>query len=1051
MNKKTLLVAIVSLLMLTAFIPGISAFVARQDHLIIATICEPQTVDPAWLYDTASAELGMNVYDTLVSFAVDRTLSPEEQGQTNVFVRSLATNWWTNQPPHPDAPAGTNNTWYFRIRGTSGEYYTEGSLFQSADPDGILSPTDIIAHARGYIVIGDVKEIECRWEDDLIYSYVTIFVVDVERGPEDWEGEEIIVKHIGGGIDGVGLWQSDQAYFTVGETVRVYLQGELPVFTVIGGPEGKVSLDSELSSIEEYTAAGYKLCWYDPEGTWHYSSERPGPDWYGPLRWDIPAGGVHYKINPAGSTGEGIPEATFINYVKKSYQTWEDAPSSAIDYMYLGTTTKTWDNSMNDRVNIFCWKDLENQAFTLGVCRGYFTYTTGDYDSLRNTDCDVLLNTNAHYDWSAAPTCPSDKLDVQNVGTHEVGHVCGLGDLYDDEDAEMTMFGGASSGEIKKRDLNWGDLQGVCVLYPWLVFHPWTDPNTGEEHPADKLTAEDIEYSFERLMVMDRTGGPAWMIYEPLLGVYHADLDWPEESGNSIDTAVESNSTHVWFNLAMPYPPFMQILCGSWASIVNKAFCVAHGCWDGDWTNWKVYHDPIYSPLDFPNPVMCGTGPYMLDYWEKGVEWSIVWFPDHWQGWPAPLPCQGSLYTEGWLKRVTEKFIPEWSTRKMMFLAGDVDFVYVPRINIPELIPDWPAEQGYVPGIRCFKDLPMLALDAMFFNFDVSTDSLYLGPGFNQATPYAMGEDRMRVDMFSDINVRKGFACAFDYDTYIKDVYLGEATQPATPVVDTLPYHNPVQPGYDYNLVEARLHLEAAWGGDLWTNGFRLTLAYNKGNVARRIASEMIRDAIESLNPKFHIDIAMVPWPQYLDELVSFKLPLFINGWLADYPDPHDFVHPFMHSQGALAQFQSYSNPIVDAWVEEGIATPYGLARRAIYYTLQEIYHEDCPSVPLAQPEGRHWERDWVMGWYYNPIYGGSHAVGVESTAPADPVLYFYHLWKGYRGDNDRDYDVDLDDLYLVLWWYGSPVPPAPPEYDWDKDGEIDLDDLYDVLVNYGK
>ena len=372
---------------------------------------------------------------------------------------------------------------------------------------------DQVVWMGGYIVIGDVKEIECCWEDDLIYSYVTIFVVDVERGPVDWEGEEIVVRHIGGGIDGVVLWQSDQAYFAVGETVRVHLQGELPVFTVIGGPKGKVSLDSELPPIEVCSAAGYSLTWYKPETeSWNYSYERPGPDWYGPLRWDVPEEGVSYWINPAGSTGLGIPEETFINYVQKCYQTWEDDPSSTIDYMYMGTTDLTWDTSENDNVNIFCWKSLPDHPFTLGACRRFQTYTIGEYDSLRIKDSDVLLNTDALHPWSAAPTCPSDKCDVQNVGTHECGHVCGLADLYDDEDEEMTMFGYSSTGETKKRDLNWGDSAGVYVLYlrqktAELLIHVYLNPDA-ENFDLEAGQLDINDWPLEKYWIDRWTGNP---------------------------------------------------------------------------------------------------------------------------------------------------------------------------------------------------------------------------------------------------------------------------------------------------------------------------------------------------------------------------------------------------------------------------------------------------------------------------------------------------------------------------------------------------------------
>ena len=36
---------------------------------------------------------------------------------------------------------------------------------------------------------------------------------------------------------------------------------------------------------------------------------------------------------------------------------------------------------------------------------------------------------------------------------------------------------------------------------------------------GDPLTPEDVVYSFERLLIQDRAGGPAWMLLEPILGV----------------------------------------------------------------------------------------------------------------------------------------------------------------------------------------------------------------------------------------------------------------------------------------------------------------------------------------------------------------------------------------------------------------------------------------------------------------------------------------------------------------------------------------------------
>lgn len=443
----------------------------------------------------------------------------------------------------------------------------------------------------------------------------------------------------------------------------------------------------------------------------------------------------------------------------------------------------------------------------------------------------------------------------------------------------------------------------------------------------------------------------------------------------------------------MSYAPFIQILSQSWSSIVNKEFCVARGDWPGTWENWQDYHDPDVSPLDTGGDWMCGTGPYKLDYWIHGDGWygeySLVKFDDYWQGWPAP-DCSN------YVSSVIMNSIPPWPVKKEMFLNGTADIIYVPRERAEEL-------EG-APGIRYIKDLPILSCIALFFNFNISSMSPYVGSG-------QLDGNGIPLVFFSDIDVRKAFAYSFNYTQYIEEVYLGEATQPATPVMEGLAYRNPDQEKYSLNLTMAEEHFRAAWDGQLWENGFNMTVPYTISSTSRPTAVEILEANIESLNPKFHIDLFGVTWSEYLTGLVNLELPLFIIGWLADYPDPHNFVYPFMHSQGDLTYFQNYSNALADELIEEGLRTRNTTRRNEIYYELQQIYHDDVPSVPVAQPLSRHWEREWVQGWYYNPAY---------------PGLYFYHLWKGLDGDINGDNRVDIRDAGLInAYWY--PGPPTGP------------------------
>ena len=520
------------------------------------------------------------------------------------------------------------------------------------------------------------------------------------------------------------------------------------------------------------------------------------------------------------------------------------------------------------------------------------------------------------------------------------------------------------------------------------------------------MTTEDVEYSFEHILVEDRSGGPEWMFYEPLFVRYHADMAWPEDDTCPINSAVESNATHVWFNLDMTYPPFMQILSQSWASILNKDFCIDNGDWPGTFNNWKSYHDPATAPLDVAGNVMCGTGPYKLDYWSHGVEWSVVKFDDYWQGWPAPS-C--SRTTE----RITEKVVYEWGTRLADFRAGTADGVYVPRAYIAQV-------EGW-PGIRGLKDMPSLTCGAIFFNFDITMPSPYVGSG-------ALDGNGIPPDFFADEHVRKAFAYAFNHTKYIEEIFLNEAETPPTPHIKGLSYaaavwsgsNNPTY-GYldqvpirDIDFAKVEEEMKLAFGGEVWNKGFKMTISYNAGNVPRMTAALTFKENMAAINSNFEIDTVAVTWSTYLGELWYYPtyrsiMPIFIIGWLADYPDPHNFVMPFQHADGDFAYPTSYNNPTVNALIEAGIAESDPVEREYIYWQIGWSYYNDQPSIALYQPLARRWERDWVQGYYYNSIF---------------PMTYYHHIWKGLNADVDGDNTVGLGDTAMLSSHWSSPAGP---------------------------
>ena len=459
-------------------------------------------------------------------------------------------------------------------------------------------------------------------------------------------------------------------------------------------------------------------------------------------------------------------------------------------------------------------------------------------------------------------------------------------------------------------------------------------------HEGGDLTPEDVEYTFERAMVQDRVGGPVWMLFEPLLGV-SGSRDGDDNIVVPLDdikNAVEVDGDWVQFNLVESYAPFLLVLTGTWSSVVDKEWCIAQGDWDGTQASYEERNDPADGDEALYDETN-GTGPYKLDRWDKGIEIVLARNDNYWG-------------KKGNFETFITKVVEEWTTRKLQLLNGDIDWAYVPRGNIGEL--------EDAQGLKVYKDLPQLVNDAVFFTFEIAEGSNYVGSG-------KLDGDGIPLDFFSDLDVRLGFNYCFDWETYIAQAMLGEMEQMASPLVKGLPYLNPDQEMYHFDLAKAEERLKAAWGGQVWEKGFKVTLTYNAGNLTRKTACEIIQANLAEVNSKFQITVQSVETSVFNTEVFHQLNPLFLWGWQADYADPHNFIHPYMHSNGTWSGTQGYGSAEIDALIAQGVEETDPDARKDIYYELQQIYHDDAPSIMLGQTLGRRYFQDWVKGYIFNP------------------------------------------------------------------------------------
>ena len=308
-----------------------------------------------------------------------------------------------------------------------------------------------------------------------------------------------------------------------------------------------------------------------------------------------------------------------------------------------------------------------------------------------------------------------------------------------------------------------------------------------------------------------------------------------------------------------------------------------------------------------------------------------------------------------------------------MFLVllekGEVDIAYVPVQYINQV-------RG-MKGVTIIENLPSLVVVTLNFNWEVKKDSKYIGSG-------KLDGNGVPPDFFKDKNVRLGFAYAFDYKAFIEKVLHGYGIQVTAALPKGLLGYNENLPKYRFDIAEATKYFKRAYRGRLWRVGFKMTLLYNTGNAIRQTAAEILRDNLAKINPKFKVEVRGVQWPTYLDARKNGLMPAFILGWLADYPDPHNFIYTFYHSRGDYGKYYGkpykvfaqkpqafFGGKSLDEVIEEAAEELNPEKRQKLYEEIQLFAFDNALGIPIYQPVGIRVHRSWLKGWYYNPIRPG--------------------------------------------------------------------------------
>ena len=149
-------------------------------------------------------------------------------------------------------------------------------------------------------------------------------------------------------------------------------------------------------------------------------------------------------------------------------------------------------------------------------------------------------------------------------------------------------------------------------------------------------------------------------------------------------------------------------------------------------------------------------------------------------------------------------------------------------------------------------------------------------------------------------------------------------------------------------------------------------MVYNNGDAPSQAIAQMIKKNVENVNAKFHVDIRSQQWSTFLEQSKERKVPLFVAAWQADYPDPHNFVFPLLHSSGYYPTQQGYADPAMDKLIEEAVRTLDEGKRAELYHRIQDLYEDAIPHIEFADGTRYRAQSSSVKGYVFNPVFPDS-------------------------------------------------------------------------------
>jgi len=402
-----------------------------------------------------------------------------------------------------------------------------------------------------------------------------------------------------------------------------------------------------------------------------------------------------------------------------------------------------------------------------------------------------------------------------------------------------------------------------------------------------RVTACDFEFSFSRILDPELASPGSWIFNK---------LDISDSSPGF--RALNDSTFRIWLREA--FPPFLGILTMPYCSVIP----------------YELQSDPS-SDISV-DPV--GTGPFRFKVWRRDEKLILVrnenYFEKDSSGKRLP-------YLDG----VAISFIKDKQSEFMEFLLGNIDFlsglhaVYKDELTTRngKLNPEY-------DGRFRMDSEPYLNTEYLGFLADTMNPDLQKSP-------------------VKDLNFRKAVNFGFDRSKMLK--YLrNNMGYPAVYgfLPEGLPFHDQLYvQGYRYNPDSVWFYLEkAGYPGGKNIPEINLTTTSDYLDLCEFIQYELSRFGIQ-------INLDVATGGAYRNKMANGHLLFFRGSWIADYPDPENYLSLFYSPNKSPAgpNYTRFEDAYFDSLYRASLLTTDPQKRKKLNTQMDNYLMKKAVVVPL--------------------------------------------------------------------------------------------------------